>query len=94
MSSRQANRLEDIRETMVDMLGEAGIKQHPNVARRIRQCSDAQALWYARSDLMAALASMQGEQRARTRMISLSVMFDGLLPKGMLSRPTTLGSWE
>ena len=87
---RVAHRIEDIRLAMLDMLGEPGVAQFPQVARRIRASGDAMALWYARADLMAALAGLHGEQVARTRMVSLSAMFDGMLPKGMMSRPTTL----
>ena len=41
---------------------------------------------------MSALqvADASREQVARTRMVSLSVLFEGTLPKGMMSRPTTL----
>ena len=89
---RVAHRLEDIRLAMLDTLGEDGVGQYPQVARRIRYGGDAQALWYARADLMAALANLYGEQSARTRMESLSVLFEGMLPKGLMSRPTTLGT--
>ena len=91
-SDRTAHRLEDIRLTMLDMLTEDGERRYPQVARRIRASVDAQALWYARADLLAALAGMYGEKIARTRMVSLSVLFDGMLPKGMASRPTVLRS--
>ena len=39
---------------------------------------------------MGALAGLHGEQVARTRMVSLAVLFEGMLPRGMASRPTTL----
>jgi len=87
---RMAHRIEDIRLAMLDMLGDAGARQYPQVARRIRYGGDALALWYARADLMAALAGLHGEQVARTRMVSLSVLFEGMLPKGMASRPSML----
>lgn len=87
---RMAHRLEDIRMAMLDMLGEDGAQRYPQVARRIRYGGDAQALWYARADLMAALAGLSGEQVARRRMESLTVLFDGMLPKGLMSRPTSL----
>ncbi len=77
---------------MLDMLGAEGCSQYPSVTKRIVHASDAQQLWYARSDLMAALAGMHGEQVARTRMVSLSVLFEGMLPKGLMSRPTTLST--
>lgn len=85
-----AHRVEDIRVAMLDMLGELGEQSYPQVARRIRYGGDALALWYARADLMAALAGLHGEQLARTRMVSLLVLFEGTLPKGMASRPSTL----
>ncbi len=81
-------RVEDIRFAMLDLLGEAGVNQYPTVARRIRLAGDAQDLWYVRADLMAALAGLHGEKRARKRMASISALFDGLLPKGMVSRST------
>jgi hypothetical protein len=84
------HRLEDIRLAMLDMLGEEGAARFPGVARRIRASADAQGLWYARAELMAALADLHGEAVARTRMVSLSVLFDGMLPKGLMSRPSTL----
>jgi len=88
--ARAVHRLEDIRLAMLDMLGGQGEQLFPLVVRRIRAGGDAQALWYARADLMAALASMHGERVARTRMVSLSVLFDGMLPKGMMSSLSTM----
>lgn len=82
---RIAHRVEDIRLTMLDMLGEEGARRFPHLAERIQADADAQGLWYARTALMAALADLYGEQVARTRMISLSALFDGMLPKGMTS---------
>ncbi|WP_028604427.1 hypothetical protein [Ottowia thiooxydans] len=90
LAQRQSDRIEDIRLTMLDMLGPDGAKDFPGVVRRIHLSGDAQALWYARAELMAALAGLHGEQVAHTKMISLSVLFDGMLPKGMMSRATTL----
>ncbi len=90
--TRTAHRLEDIRLAMLDMLGEEGAERYPQVRRRIQFGADAQALWYARADLMGALAGLYGEQVARTRMVSLSVLFDGMLPKGLMSRPSSLRS--
>jgi hypothetical protein len=81
---------EDIREAMLALLGEAGIKQFPHVTRRIRYASDVQALWYLRGDLMAALAATQGEATARDRVQRITQMFDGLLPGSLTSRPSPL----
>jgi hypothetical protein len=81
---------EDIREAMLDALGDAGSRQSPQVTRRIRYASDIHALWYLRGDLMAALASMHGEKVARQKIASITAQFQGLLPGGLASRPSPL----
>jgi hypothetical protein len=81
---------EDIRESMLAVLGETGPKHFPQVTRRIRYANDIQALWYLRGDLMAALAAMHGESAAREKVTSVTRMFQGLLPSGLNSRPSPL----
>jgi hypothetical protein len=83
---------EDIREAMLSLLGEAGAKQFANVTRRIRYANDIQGLWYLRGDLMAALASTQGEAAARQEVQHITRKFNGLLPGSLNSRPSTLMS--
>lgn len=82
--------MEDIRESMLALLGNAGFKQFPQVTRRIRYASDVQALWYLRGDLMAAVAAIDGELAARQRLASVTPMFQGLLPNSLNSRPSPL----
>ena len=84
------NGTEDIRESMLALLGEGGPKHFPQITRRIRYANDIQALWYLRGDLMAALAAMHGEVAARKRVASSTDMFRGLLPNGLNSRPSPL----
>jgi hypothetical protein len=81
---------EDIRESMLSLLGEAGFKDFPHTTRRLRYANDVQALWYLRGDLMAALAAMHGEATARQKVNSVTAMFRGLLPNGLNSRPSPL----
>ncbi len=81
---------EDIRESMLSVLGESGPKHFPHITRRIRYASDIQALWYLRGDLMAALATVHGEMAARQRVAEVTQMFQGLLPNGLNSRPSPL----
>jgi hypothetical protein len=81
---------EDIRESMLVVLGEAGPKHFPQVTRRIRYANDIQALWYLRGDLMAALAAMHGEVAAREKIASITAQFQGLLPSSLNSRPSPL----
>ncbi len=80
--------MERIREAMLDLLGEEGQAAYPAFVRRVRFAADPQALWFARSDLMGALAAQHGEAWARERLESVTVMFSGLLPASLQPRPT------
>jgi len=84
------NRTEDIRQAMLDMLGEPGARQFAQVTRRVRYANDVNALWYLRGDVMAALSAMHGEAKARELISRLTDMFHGLLPAGLTSRPSPL----
>ena len=90
-SAELEDSVEDIRELMLGTLGASAATGHAAVARRIRYAQDLHALWYLRGDLMAALASLHGESRAREIMLGISDEFDGLLPGGLASRPSPLG---
>jgi len=81
---------EEIRDAMLNVLGEAGQKNFPHVTRRIRYANDLQALWYLRGDLMGALASLHSETVAREKLTSISDQFKGMLPSGLSSRPSPL----
>jgi len=81
---------EEIREAMLGVLGDSGQKNFPNVARRLRYANDVQALWYLRGDLMAALAALYSESVAREKIAHISGQFQGLLPGGLQSRPSSL----
>jgi hypothetical protein len=82
--------IEEIRELMLDAVGQAGESRYVQLARRIRYAQDLQALWYLRGDVMAALASIHGESHAREVMLQISQEFEGLLPGGLSSRPSPL----
>jgi hypothetical protein len=84
------NGQEDIREAMLGLMGEAGPKRFPQITRRIRYANDIQALWYLRGDLMAALATLNGESEARRKVQGITDMFHGLLPRSLSSRPSPL----
>jgi hypothetical protein len=85
------NGLEDIRESMLSVLGDDGAKQYPAATRRIRYATDIKDLWYLRGDLMAAIAGMHGEAVAREKIALINAQFQGLLPGGLASRPSPLG---
>ena len=81
----------DIQEAMLKALGQDGAKRFPMVARRIHYANELQALWYLRGDLMAALADLHSETHARDTIHAISGQFEGLLPKGLSTRPSLLG---
>ncbi|GAC1604752.1 MAG: hypothetical protein NVS3B2_10580 [Ramlibacter sp.] len=81
----------DIQEAMLAELGHDGGKRFPAIARRVQYAEDLQALWYLRGDLMAAMAALHGETRARESIRAISARFQGLLPKGLATRRSPLG---
>lgn len=80
-----------IQTAMLTALGNEGSKRFSIVSRRIQYAADVQALWYLRGDLMAALAAQHGECQARESIRAISARFEGLLPKGLSTRPSPLG---
>ena len=54
--------VERLRQAMLGALGEAGVAAHPVLARRLRYIDDAIGLWYARTELMAALAEREDKK--------------------------------
>ncbi len=84
------DRTEEIRESMLEILGETGAELRPVVRRRIQYAPDLEALWYLRSDWMSAISATQGEAAAAAHVRRLNISFSGLLPDGLQSRPSTL----
>lgn len=83
--------LEDVRKRMLELAahGTGGVKAE-QVMRRIRYASDAEALYFIRSELMALLAGTHGETVALDAIDAVSEMFEDLLPDGLRSRPSPL----
>ncbi len=90
-SARAVNRIEAIRGQMLSCLGESGCANFPVLERRVALVADVKGLWYLRPELMNALAAVHGESAARSQIGALTDMFEGLLPSGFYSRPSTLG---
>lgn len=91
-ASRALCRIEDIRQAMLDSLGNEGGMSFPQIERRVLFAEDLHGLWYLRSDVMVAISSLQGESVAIQKIRKITSMFEGLLPKGMFSRPGSLGN--
>ena len=58
----------------------------------MRYANDIQGLWYLRGDVLAALASVHGESKARQKLQRITPMFRGLVPGSLHSRPSPLMS--
>ncbi len=82
--------LEVIRMTMLEALEQHGSDASTLVHLRVRYANDLEDLWYLRGDVMAAIAANHGESIARKKIEQISNMFRGLLPKGLVSRPSPL----
>lgn len=89
-SQRTDEQLEEIREAMLQQMGDT-VHIYTATSRRVRYATDILALWYLRGEVMKVLADTRGEAEARQRMTRITAMFQGYLPKGMDSRPGGLG---
>ncbi len=76
--------LEPVRQAMLRVLGDDGVKMHPQLSRKLRYLHDAHALWYARAEMVSALSSMHGEAKAVNMVQSLTPVFKGLVPKSLM----------
>lgn len=83
------NRIEHIRQLMLHELGDFGKANFSKVVVRVRYALDAEALWFMRGDVMAVLSAMHGETMAQEKIRLISKEFKGLLPKGLISRPSS-----
>jgi hypothetical protein len=79
-----AEALEPVRRALLDALGEHGARSHPQLRRRLAYLADAQALWHARADVVAALSQVHGEAKAVETVQRLSPLFEGLLPRSLM----------
>jgi hypothetical protein len=83
--------LPEIRQAMLDALGEHGALAHPALKRRVEYAEDIQDLWYLRGDVLTAISSSEGEAIARAHLARISEMFRGSLPCCLTARPSPLG---
>lgn len=85
-------RVEEIRTSMLSTLGESGAMAYPALRRRLMFAADKEALWYLRSEWMGAISTLHGERVAAAHLRSTNIQFEGVLSKGMMSRPSPLSS--
>lgn len=85
-------RVTAIRQAMLDCLvGMAESQQQTKIWAQVLYAPDIQTLWYLRGDLMTLLAGPLGESAARSHLMAITQMFDGLLPAAQKPRLTRLG---
>ncbi len=90
--STMLDQAEAIRHAMLGVLGDDGPTDYPALVRRIKYTDDVNGLWFLRSELMGALASMYGENRGREVMEHLSHMFKGYVPDAKSSKRFNVGA--
>lgn len=76
--------LEPARLAMLGILGKDGAILNPRLHERITYLHDAHALWYVRSDVVAVLSKLHGEEKAVSMVRGVTPLFNGLLPKSLL----------
>jgi hypothetical protein len=84
--------IEEIRASMLALIGNVDDKKFMHVVRRIRYATDVLSLWYLRGDLMGALASRYGEAEARESLKPITAMFTNMLPQGLKARVSPLAA--
>ena len=73
-------RTEGVRHAMLEATPVGGPGDpHTYVFHRIRHAPNARALWYLRSDLMAAISVKRGEGIARQEVAAITKLFAGLI---------------
>jgi hypothetical protein len=85
-------RTEEIRTAMLSTLGDSGAVSFPALRRRLMFAADVEALWYLRSEWMGSLSTLHGERVAAAHLRSINIQFEGVLTKGMNSRPSPLSN--
>ena len=76
--------VEQARSALLHALGEEGARLNPRLRHRLRHQGDPQALWYARSEVMAVLSQLHGEAHAVRVVQRLTPVFRGLVPRSLL----------
>jgi hypothetical protein len=71
--------IEEIRHAMLSGLAELEFEHYIALGRRLRLAEDVQTLWYARHDLMQAMAARVGEAKATAQMGHITGLFHGLV---------------
>lgn len=75
-----AERIEEVRKAMLQALEQSSDSTYVALERKLLFAKDIGELWYARPDLMNAVAAKLGESEARLVLARVTVLFKGLQP--------------
>lgn len=79
-----------IRNAMLDALSATAAGPYSVIRLRVTYAQDLQDLWYMRSEVLEAVAAVDGEAVARRKLVHISQMFNGYLPRSLATRPSPL----
>lgn len=88
--SRMQKAIREIRTSMLECLSQYGVSNKTSLHMRVAYANDIQDLWYLRGDVMAVIASTDGEVAAKRKMEKISTRFRGLLPRALAARSSPL----
>ncbi len=88
--SRMQKAMREIRSSMLECLSQYGVGNKTSLHMRVAYANDIQDLWYLRGDLLAVIASSDGEAAAKRKLEKISYRFQGLLPRGLVERNSPL----
>ncbi|WP_302172906.1 hypothetical protein [uncultured Hydrogenophaga sp.] len=83
--ARGVDPVEPVRQALLDALTPDGQSLNPDLSRRLRLLHDAQALWFARSEVVATLSRRYGEAEAVAQVQRLLPLFEGLVPASLIA---------
>jgi hypothetical protein len=76
--------LEPVRQAMLAALGSDGAALNPRLKHRLLYLHDANALWFARAEMMSVLSRLHGEAHAVDALKGLTPAFKGLVPRSLM----------
>jgi len=77
-------RLEQIREALLDILTELDGDHCKDTWSKVGRATEAQSLWYLRSEMMQLIAASYGEEIARRKLDAITEMFRGVVPENQM----------
>ncbi|OYU46488.1 MAG: hypothetical protein CFE44_01885 [Burkholderiales bacterium PBB4] len=93
-SAPDDDQIETIREAMFNAFGPMEFMDQAASRRtwsHIDQATEVMGLWYLRPELLTHIAGHQGEATARKALDDITVLFQGHVPKTLLSRTSFSG---